>query len=118
MKYIKKYENSSLMDSSLMDTGPKRGDFVICNEGSSLDNWRLKKLQNFLATNIGRIVSDKLSSEQFTVYYPNYKDDLDLVNFFNNPSPGCRLMLEGEIEYFAETKEELEMIISANKYNL
>lgn len=120
MRYIKKYKKSSLIVVSENhkdesdESKPEVGDYVICDENTN--DWRLRKLEIFLANNIGRIASK--GNLYYSVYYPNFRDDLDIIDFFSNPTPGYREMLRSEIKYFAKTKEELEMKMDMDKYNL
>lgn len=117
MKHLRFFENGFKV---FYFSQPNRGDFVICDEDIISNNKRLIKLNNFLLNNIGKIVSDVPSSPTgyFSVYYSNYKDDLELIDFFNNPYTGCRQMSRKEIKYFGKTKDELQMKIDASKYNL
>jgi len=100
---------------------PVIGDYVICYEENMND-----ELSKFLSENIGIIFlnfSDTCSEEI------KYRDD-SLVKYFNVPesikycfnyidsSSSSRIMSRKEIIYFSKNKEDLEIILTANKYNL
>jgi hypothetical protein len=102
MKYLKLYENFNK---------PEIGDYVICR--SFYNN---KYLNIFLSENIGQIViiNDK-SLYSYIVKY-NSKDLKNLRTLFNNA--GFRKFQENEILHFSKNKEDLELILSARKYNI
>ena len=97
---------------------PKVGDYVICALNHTY-NSRLEEYINFISVNIGRVIKINLNTQfKFKVKY----NDTDYQksrnpnnpNYPNNPS---NWSLKG-ILFFSSNKEEMEIIIQANKYNL
>ena len=93
---------------------PKVGDYVICTL-SHMSNSRVEYV-NFISVNIGRVIKINLNTQfKFKVKY-NDADYQKLIKLDipNNPS---NWSLKG-ILFFSSNKEEMEIIIQANKYNL
>ncbi len=107
MKYLKTYEQ-------INKGTPKIGDYVICEEiGNSDDAYN-----NFLKTTIGKIVSIGTSKYKYQVQYNNIPTKF--LSYFGREKTyeNCRAMLDDEIIYFSNNKEDLEPFIQSNKYNL
>lgn len=110
----------------------KLDDWVICNYKSAKDFYRnYKNLDVFTSTNIGQIIqADKHNCK--VQYYPSSDSDIKLLKHFRhdqgfditkktsyNFSPNNCLIFEiGEVEYWSDNKEELEIMLTSNKYNL
>lgn len=112
MKYLKQYED--------IDNEPKIGDYVICYElgdvhFSSQSNSIKNDINSFISVNIGQI-REYDNRKWYEIEYENIPKEVD--QWFHASVRNCRSMLRKEIIHFAETKEELEPYISANKYNL
>ena len=108
------------------------GDYVICRE--KLYNNDVI-IQNFINNNIGKFVkkgffSQALGREQsehtladncYGIEYDNVPEDL-LDNFDlgwrENPRKPIRWMKRKEIKKWSKNKEDLEHLVTANKYNL
>lgn len=112
MRYIKEFENIS--------KEPQIGDYVFCSEqvGNKLDD-----LDIFLENNIGQIVSiedryikpTKVKECSYFVKYDNIPDNVkDVFSFYDD----CRIMVLEEIKFYSSNREEVELKIMANKYNL
>ena len=106
MKYIKKFEN--LKDE------PEVGDYTICISPNFVVN---EKLIDFIESNIGRITKmydvSSLKSKKYYILYDNVP--ISLEYYFDK---NTRIFNEDEIIEFAKTKEDLEIKLQANKYNL
>ena len=106
MKYIKQFENIS--------KDPKVGDYVICEEGNP-------ELKEFIENNIGQIC--RIYTEKYNPIYPKYyikydniPDDLKGFSILNGIK--VRIIFSHNILFYSNSIEELELKISANKYNL
>lgn len=94
MKYIKKYENNRIDD----------GEYVIVDHKKEIYmNWR-----NFVKNNVGKIVSH---------YYVD-KHLIYIIDFDCNIGDGYRRYNSNDIIAHSKNKNELETILSANKYNI
>lgn len=107
MKHLKIYE-------SYNEGKPKIGDYVIChNTECDEDDQYLYK---FLFTTIGQIIGEGSSfnrySKTFTIEFPK-SEDLLRVWRDNKQVFGLE-----EILFWSDNKEDLEMILNSNKYNL
>ena len=100
-----------------LDTGyPQLYDYVICYEKTNSyvsGNY----LNDFLLNNIGKItlIEDR-NSIPFMVEYENIPSELDI--WFHDIKLNCRGMRRSEIIHWSKNKEELEIFIQSNKYNL
>ena len=107
-----------------VDNEPNIGDYVIC-EMIDID-WVYghERMEKFISENIGQIIyyNDSEVSPYTIQYYPNdnfktffnyfiselgYKRDKYIFNVEYD-----------EIKYFAKTKEQLELLIQTDKYNI
>lgn len=108
MKYIKKYEQ-------LKKNNPQVGDYVICEDrgdSSATDN-----LLNFIENNIGQIVDYK---EYYGVipYEVQYIDRPESLKKYFHDDDKVRRYSLSEIKFWSKNKIDLEIILSAKKYNL
>ena len=106
MKYIKQFENGY---------GLREGDYVICDEEEDIS-----PAYNFIKNNIGiflRIIVNSNNEEYYAVQYSNVPKELKMYFEYHNMY-NVRPMFEHEIRYWSNNREELESILSANKYNL
>jgi hypothetical protein len=105
MKYIKQYEEN---------TEPQIGDYAIVKDSVVTIN---DAFADFLSENIGEIVDNKYSYRYpFLVQFENIPDNLKIE--FSVLNGYEREFNRNEIIAFSPNKEDLELIISANKYNL
>ena len=114
MKYIKTFEINK-------NKKIKIGYYVYCKENpsnSSLTDKEKNKVLSFVENNIGQIVKcDQDDKYQYTVKYENIPKEL--IKYFNlNLCDSCRYMTREEIIYFSPIKEEVELKIATNKYNI
>ena len=114
MKYIKQYENKLDIKNF------KNGDYVICEEKTNMADINLV---NFINSNIGQILNSKeLDDSWDTLYevrYENIPDELKMTDHFHvKYTYYIRNFYQKEIVHFSEKRETLELILSANKYNL
>jgi len=114
MRYIKKFEKLNEYRPMKVD------DYVICENEAY--HKREIPLIEFINNNIGRI--KKIGGHKINnIFYPsNY-----LVEYFNIPEElenyfieggYCIRMIESQIKWWSENKEDLEDIIMTQKYNL
>lgn len=110
MKYIKKFE---LKKSD--KNRPHVGDYVLVYEklsnGDEFDNI----YNDFIQNNIGKINYIDTSKEfPFYIEYENIPEEID--EYFNEYNE-IRVTLKNLI-YYSNNKEDVELQIKANKYNL
>jgi len=89
-----------------INENPKVGDYVILKpeQCNYLDNGQNDKLIDIIKTNIGQITKIHGSGEIFKIEFEN------VATPFN-----VRIL---KIKYWSNNKEELELKLQANKYNL
>ena len=101
MKYIKAYES--------MKTEPKIGDYILANS-----TYASTKLQNFLLSNIGKIIEIETHKRAGTLYNVLYEDVPDNI-ILDDDTWKFEL---SEILSVSIDKEELKIKLDSNKYNL
>jgi len=113
MKYLKHFEYNE--DPPYINDG----DYVLFYY-SETENYAYHigldtKLKEFINNNIGYVItSSSINNEWINVQYDNIPKDI--VYKFNKGNEV--LLTKHNILEVAKTKEELEMTLSANKYNL
>ena len=131
MKYIKKYED--------LEEEPKVGDYVICDENVAGLVKYSELVDNFLLTNIGKILVSHSRPKQnltaphiFSVTAVEWYNYQYLIQYENVPEniksffdyeeedgfKNCRGMERFEIKYFSSSKEDLEILIDVKKYKI
>jgi len=97
------------MPSPVIPDRPKVGDYVIaCSSAAK------KELINFIANNIGRIVEfDKFDNCCVFIEYSNVP--LELFSAFTN---NIRRLPINQILHYSLNREDLEIILAVNKYNI
>lgn len=114
MKYIKTYE--------MLQNEPQIGDYVICEESNIVSKIESPESVVFISENIGKIITRSLrNSEIFLIKYKNVSSEIskyfefdDIYKYYYN----VRAMYEREILHCAKDPKDLEIYLSANKYNL
>jgi hypothetical protein len=130
MKYIKIYEwNFPLFNKS---NNPKIKDYVICKfEKSTLSSLTERpELKEYIESNIGQICDyDKDKHFTYTVMYFNVPNEIKHMLFNYSYMNNGKLAM-GYVYYFKENqilhwskneeqmKDELELILNINKYNI
>jgi hypothetical protein len=111
MKYLKTYEKHQVK-TEYDSIKPQIGDYVICQEifSRGLDE---KHIINFLKSNIGQYVKKQNTNNSYIVKYNKIPPELK-IRFIK----GLRAFNESEIIHFSPNKEDLELILKTNKYNL
>lgn len=98
---------------------PKVGDYVL---GESVRDPESKSVLNvFLKENIGKIIDIRKSTPQglFWKYFITYEKHIPTVKFREDiGSIPCMALHEKYIKYWSDDKKELELLLTANKYNL
>lgn len=104
MKYLKEFDR-------LYSNYPDVGDYVIINTTS-----KGAELKEFINNNIG--VATSVGANTLRVSYENIPDSI--IMHFHRDDEGRLFSVEmiEDIVDFAKTKEDLEIILNANKYNL
>lgn len=114
MKYIKTFEE--------LNIGlPEINDYVICEVGDVFDTYNISNLNLFLNNNIGQIVNINKSFDIFQIKYQNIPDDISnmfITTTTSKYNSNVRNMRRDNILYWSVNKEELETLLSVNKYNL
>jgi hypothetical protein len=106
MKHLKHFENIN---------EPEVGDYAICE---NYVNSNLKILDDFLLTNIGLItnIHNRVKDYPYIIKFEKIPAELKT---YTEDNMGTEMMFQKEeIVHFSKNKEDLEYIISANKYNL
>jgi len=117
MKHIKQYPPKKYIPKP---NEPHEGDYVLCTRKSTTTTFL-----DFIENHIGQILNivlahtytfqtDKDNKPLYTVQYFDY-------NITSSTSPGVLPRVNcnrEEIIHFSPNREDLEVILSANKYNL
>ena len=114
MKYIKTYE-------LINQDKPKVGDYVICcEEGYKTANLHDKIFYEFINENIGQLVKIDPAADKEFPYIVKYNNiNWEVGKYFRNTEvENARKFDRSEIKNWSEDKEELEVFLSAKKYNL
>ena len=111
MKYIKTYELQKYRRR------PKIGDYVYCKDGSAIED-----LNNFIKSNVGKIIDIKIFKNKilyYVVQYYHIPENIKTYFCYDNT------MLEQNRHYhsdsiveLAKDKEDLKIFTDINKYNL
>lgn len=93
---------------------PELGDYVICYEKD--DSAGLLK---WIETIIGKIikVNDDDDICKFDIKYENFPEDIEHF-FYDHDGERYRPMKDCEVLHWSKNKEDLDVIININKYNL
>ena len=92
----------------------QEGDWVICTVRNY--NSISAELINFLNTNIGKYMeNDHTNFRPYVIKYENVPQILNIGKFNGNMT---RYVDKNEIIHFSPNKEDLQIYIDANKYNL
>ena len=98
MKYINRFD--------MNEDKPSNGDYVICG-GKSFGILDDKEFVQFVISNIGKITN---YSNFYTIKY-----DLTGTNIYKSGNYFCAL---NDILYWSKNKEELELKLKTNKFNI
>ncbi len=114
MKYLKTYED--------INNEPQVGDYVICGVPGIRESDN-PDMFNFIKNTIGQIVKIENSDTAYPTYYVHYNNIPEYLKFDSRKSPSLSIFNEEpfrrkNITYWSKNKEELELKIIANKYNL
>lgn len=86
---------------------PEVGDYVLCEEDEDTTF-------DFTKNKIGKYCMNSEDIDYpYYIEYDNIPDNLQI--FFTD---NCRLMMKNEIKYWSKDKNELEAILSTNKFNI
>ena len=116
MKYLRLYEQNSM---------PQIGDYVVCRMDARMDALKedLKIFIDFFDNNIGRV--EKMTNDNMREDLPSTYLEYPIVytgvpkrmkDFFNYSD--YRYMLKSEIVFWSKDKDDCEIYIMTNKYNL
>ena len=100
MKYLKTFERNK---------NPQIGDYVICQEYDTNDD-----ILKFINNNIGVLVEINNDHFNYLIEYENIPNNI--ISYFRHGNQ--RQMTLGEIIHCSDNKEDLELILNANKYNI
>jgi hypothetical protein len=118
MKYIKQYEDKQYDD---IKNPLKIGVYVLC-ESSPDDDDIDNTLREYMKNHIGYIIGHHMHKNNKLLYHVkyigltkhNYENDYSL----KDGTDDTILVWSDEIKNWSKDKEDLEVILSANKYNL
>lgn len=107
MKYLKKFENNNEIEI---------GDYVLCSYDTDNMSYNIKNLSNFISNNIG-VVIDNSDEYNIDIKYDNVPENIKM--FFNGKDSNIRLGTERYLVLaFGKTIKDIEIYITANKYNI
>jgi hypothetical protein len=110
MKHLKKYEN--------VEDELQIGDYVILDSSKILRYNYNKIIVDFLSNNIGKLTYIDIGLQKHKIYYnipQNIKDELKDYPITKN---GIWYASLSDILYHSTNKKDLELYITANKYNI
>ena len=105
MKYIKTFEG-------LNNKEPKIGDYVIC----TTEDQTAPGLKEFSEHTIGKCIKNEIFV--VTIQYDYVPSEILYTNFDSTGKLPTRWMTKDDILYFSPNKEDLEIYIDSDKYNL
>ena len=113
MRYIKKFEN-------IINPKFRSGDYIISH--INID-WNATKkeieLINYLNNNIGQIPFDNNLDKNYYLVYYDVKPNKDILFYFKLENDKYMIPIEYRtIIAVSKNKEDLELKLAANKYNL
>jgi len=106
MKHLKLFEN--------LNRQLEIGDYVLCIDGEKLHD---SVFDRFLKENIGKYVGDLAGTKYMVVQFDYLPDNFGYMTHSKDMKNSLRFAPD-EIIYWSKNKEELELIVTANKYNL
>lgn len=107
MKHLKKFE--------IISNNISIGDYVLVKYRTIKDNALLKQLSNFINNTIGIVV--KINDSDIYVKFENIPNNLIL--FFSHTNfESTKCILKYNIIDFSKTKEDLELKIQTQKFNI
>ena len=117
MKYIKLFETVISRDKGWRTKNqPKVGNYVICDPNIRM----LRKSQNYIENHIGQIIN--VGEHQYAIQYDDPPIDPLDSDFYDTVIDGKNVKYQWfqlyQILYYSDDKEELELFLVANKYNL
>jgi len=112
MKHLKKFES--------IEDNPQIGDYVICEDQYDDE----EEIATFISQNIGQCIDINKGSQTDKIsYFIQYKNVPNNELFFEhtvinkNYTNVLEMFLE-EIIHFSKNKEDLQIYLDVNKYNL
>jgi len=96
---------------------PEVGEYVLCTGFSSSN----KNLNYLIKNNIGKLIKIEGRNDKFKISYSTevMKDIIKYCDEFEFITNDLLLgVYDDEITYWSKNKEELEVMLQANKYNL
>lgn len=117
MKYLKKFETGTIHKANIR---PKIGDYVISNWNYEYD----KEWENYINNNIGQVI--KVENTIRNLYCCKYEVppnefNTDNNEFFYEENDKYYINMSFEIfdiQKFSSDKKDLEVLLTAKKYNL
>ena len=106
MKYIKTYEDLNIYKE------PKIGDYVICTTNDTTS----PGLKEFLEQTIGKCINTNFNF--LIIEYQYVPNEILYTNFDLTTGKIRRGVMKDDVLYYSPNKEELEIYLNANKYNL
>ena len=119
---------------SINEGRPDVGDWIVCDLGDEIDYMKkYKQIEKFFSENKGFILKanfQNFDNEYKVRYYPSSEKDRKIYDSFRKQN-GYENNIHGgmanvdvidivgpEIKYWSKNKEDLEIIIQSNKYNI
>ena len=119
MKYLKLFEELKNIPRPAGWELPQVDDYIICREDTSTKD----DIKDFIHNNVGQIVSkeptDALYISYLYVTYDNIPQEFKVRGIFAQKNyQYVRLFSKEEIVFFSSNKEDCEVYLAMNKYNL
>ena|ERR1035437_7669137 len=107
MKHLKKFENIS---------EPQIGDYVLCEDKYVIND----EVKKFLKNTIGKIINiNDTTTPPYSIQYENIPNTISNEYFdYLDVNTTIRYMHKNEIIHCSKNKEDLEIYIESEKYNL
>lgn len=110
MKYLKTYEEINERELQI-------GDYVICPETYGFS----EQVSNFVENNIGQYIANA-DMDFLIIQYENVPDELKVNLYYTNENyityENSAVVERYEIKYWSPNKDDLEIYLDADKYNL
>jgi len=112
MKYLKTYEEVNERELQI-------GDYIFCDGSFGFS----EEVANFIENNIGQYVAnDSNDRDILIIQYENVPNELRKNLYYTDENyttyENAAIMERWEIKYWSPNKEDLEIYLDSNKYNL
>lgn len=106
-------------NESLNEGKPEFGDYVLCTNDDRSDD--LDEINNFVETNIGKVVDDQsilYKGYPYLVKYNSIPTNLKIFSIDEKGNSNKMIFNDSEISHWSKNIEDLEKILFAKKFNV